>query len=376
MVSRRKRDEKPEEPLPPSILQRLVEEQETKSAEEEFLSDVAVLFCGAKRSGKTSIVDRFINPQKDEKDQPKPTVALEYKFARYASDTSASKVLAHIYDLGGDESNQGLATLALGPASVGNLVVCLVVDLSEPHSVVPSLEQWLSTLRQQVSTSLDQLSKTSPNGAKRVEAVEKAKMVPFAEHADGHSVRPFPVPLVIFGSKWDSLIADTDPEKRKSLCRALRHFAHVNGAALVFSSTKDKAAMNNVRGVLRQMLFGATSKTGLPENPQTDPSKPICIIGGKDSYQAIGAPGHGTGDKAWRDLIATLFPDPVPIHKGPKKTEAELVGDEMLKYPEASVDGMAEQRVEELNQYRRQVERNQRLASEGVDLGKPALAAA
>ncbi len=32
---------------------------------EESANDVAILFCGSKKSGKTSLVDRFINPTKD-----------------------------------------------------------------------------------------------------------------------------------------------------------------------------------------------------------------------------------------------------------------------------------------------------------------------
>lgn len=362
-MSRRKKEEKIEEPLGPSILQVLVEEQQQRSAEEEFSADVAALFCGPKRAGKTTLVDRFINPQKDEKDVPKPTVALEYKFARYASDTSTSKILAHVYDLGGDESNEVLVPIPVSAATVGNLVVSVVLDCSEPHNMLSSLNKWLDVLRAQVQKSLEALAQESPNGKHRVEVLTKARKDLYEEHADAATVNPFPLSLVIFAMKWDALGGDVDPEKRKNLARALRYYAHMNGASLVCCSLREKASMNAMRTVLRQLLFGVAPKAS-PE--QLDPAKPVCVTAGKDNFQSIGNP-PGSG---WANAIVRDFPDPNPSQKGAKKSESEMVGEEIVKFPEASIDSMVEQRIEELHQYRKQVERNQRLASEGVDAGK------
>ncbi|CAJ1360305.1 unnamed protein product [Effrenium voratum] len=111
------------------------------------------------------------------------------------------------------------------------------------------------------------------------------------------------------GAKWDVLAADADPEKRKNLCRALRHFALVHGAHLVLTSLKEKTSMNAMRSVLRQMLFGVAPKGGLPE--QLDHSKPICVAAGKDSVAGIGLPASGqASDRAWREYVQHLFPDP------------------------------------------------------------------
>lgn len=360
----------PEE-LDASILGKLVEEQALRSAEEEFSNDVTILFCGPKRSGKTSLIDRFINPTKDEKD-PKPTVALDYKFARYASDTSTSKVLAHIYDLGGEDGSiDSLASVPVSKATAGNLVVALTLDLAEPHSLLSSLERWLKLLQVHVSKSLDALSKESNAGAAHVQALQRSRAQLFEEHADRAVVNPFPVPLVIFATRWDVFVEQCDPEKRKNLCKALRHFAHVNGASLVMSSlaSKDKASLNNVRNFMRQLLFGVSAKGGLAL--EVEASKPISVFSSKDNIQNIGPPPGGqAGDKAWRDLCSAIFPDPQPAQRGGKKTEADQVGEELLKYTESSIDGMVEQRSDELQQYRKQVERNQRLASEGVDGSK------
>lgn len=43
-------------------------------------SSTTALFIGAKKAGKTTLIERFINPNKE--DPPKPTSALDYKFVR------------------------------------------------------------------------------------------------------------------------------------------------------------------------------------------------------------------------------------------------------------------------------------------------------
>lgn len=365
-ASRAKRkDGKGDEDFEHSILARLTKEYEQHAFSEESANDVAILFCGSKKSGKTSLVDRFINPTKDEKDIPKPTVALDYKFARYAAEGSTSKTLAHIYDLGGDDNNDELVAIPVSPATVSNLVLALIVDLSEPWTVLPTLDKWLPLLRQQSVKALQSLASESDAGARRVEASQARRQELFAAHPDASALNIFPVQLVIFGAKWDAFATGYDPEKRKVLCMALRHFAHVNGASLLFSSVGDKTAMNNVRGLLRQLLFGATVKGGLPE--QLDAAKPLCTLAGRDSLLAIGAPlGGSSNEQAWRQMVNQLFHDPTLMSKDGKKSESAQVSEELLKFPESSIDGMVEQRLEELVQYRRQVERNQRLASEGI----------
>lgn len=364
----RSRDrKKAEDDFEESILTKLVNEHQQKSAEEEFANDIAVLFCGMKKSGKTSLIDRFIKPDKDEKDQPKPTVALDYKFARYASETSTSKVLAHIYDLGGDENFEDLIRIAASKTQIGNIVLAVTLDMSEPQFVVPSLEKWLNLLHQQVESALQSLAQESQLGAKRVEALLKSRREAWEEHPDNAQVRPFPVPLVIFCTKCDVLLSETDPEKRKHLCKGLRFFAHTNGASLMFTSLRDKSTMNAMRSILRLLLFGVTPKGGVPE--QTDPSKPVSVLAGKDNLQSIGLPTSMRDNwKAFKEQASQMFPEAAAGQRGAaKKSEIDQVAEELLRFGESSIDGMVEQRQEELVQYRRQVERNQRLASEGVD---------
>jgi len=364
MSTRKKKEAAPREDFENSVLGRLVEEHKQLSLDEQFSSDIVMLACGMKRSGKTSIVDRFINPKKDDKDVPKPTVALDYKYARReAGEQDGKKMLAHIYDLGGDEGNENLVAIPVSPSTVGNLVVCIMIDLSEPGPALEVLHKWLEQLRAQVIQNLEILAKESSSGANRVAALEKARQDIFEENPDKESVKAFPCPIVIFGTKCDSL-ADVDPEKRRSLCHAMRYFAHVNGASLVFTSVKEKDGMVGARAVLRKLIFGVEAKSSHVD--QLDPAKPITVLAGKDSLEAIGKPhGAAAPDKAWRDIVKTYFPDTQTTQK--KDTACHKVQEELQRFPESSIDGMVAQRTMELDLYRRQVERNQRLASEGVE---------
>mmetsp|Transcript_76125 Transcript_76125/g.215282 ORF Transcript_76125/g.215282 Transcript_76125/m.215282 type:complete len:403 (-) Transcript_76125:90-1298(-) len=354
--------------LESSILARLTEEQQQqRGSEEDVASDATVLFCGMKKSGKTSLIDRFINPAKDEKDQPKATVALDYKFARYAAENSPTKITAHLYELGGGDSSDDLIAIPVSPGAVGNLVLAVTLDLSEPAGVLAALQKWLELLRNQLQKCYSSMAK-EVGGEKRVEALKSARKADYENHADKGQLNVFPVNLMIFCCKFDTFVSETDPEKRKHLCRALRYTAHTNGASLVFTSLKEKGSMNAVRGLLRQTLFGVAAKPKDLQD-QLEPSKPICVVAGKDSLQGIGAPsGAPSTEQGWHAFIASIFPEAQTMQKGgEKKGDGELVSEELSKYAETGVDGMVEQRLEELQQYRRQVERNQRLASEGVD---------
>ena len=62
---------------------------------------------------------------------------------------------------------------------------------------------------------------------------QKSKSNMDEEHPDKDIIRPFPLPLIILGGKYDEF-QNFDPEKKKIICKALRFFAHYRGASLQF----------------------------------------------------------------------------------------------------------------------------------------------
>lgn len=91
------------------------------------------LFVGQKQAGKTSLVTAFHNPSKD--DVPKPTVGLEYLFARRNAGTNQPKDIANIWELGGGARLSSLVSVPITPQTIANAVIIIVIDLSQVYVV-------------------------------------------------------------------------------------------------------------------------------------------------------------------------------------------------------------------------------------------------
>jgi dynein light intermediate chain 2 len=331
------------------------------AVKQEGGGESVVLFCDIRRSGKTSLASRFIDPDKDDKEGPRTTVALDYKFARYAKENSATKMIAHIYDLSGDADggvgDGTLLSVPISPKTVTTLVLALTVDLSQPQTVFPSLDQWLGVLKERVNAAIKELPKA------RAESMQSARAASFEQHPDRGSIDPFPVPLFIFANKWDLFVTEVDAEKRKNLCRGMRFISHVHGAHLVFTTIKEKESVKPMRRLLREYLFGDVPKGGQKEN--VDPSGPICVGAGKDSLQQIGPPTAGVPTlAAWQQAMARDFPDSSALaNKGGKKNPEAA---QFSEYRESAIDAVVQHRLEELKKHRQQIDRNARLASAGA----------
>lgn len=64
------------------------------------------------------------------------------------------KEVVHFYELGGGKELADLAAVPLTKESYNNIVYVVVVDLSDPSSLIESLEFWLKKIRDFVRTFL------------------------------------------------------------------------------------------------------------------------------------------------------------------------------------------------------------------------------
>jgi len=62
------------------------------------------------------------------------------------------------------------------------------------------------------------------------------------------------ISVLIIAHKADTFF-DKEPEMKKIMGKTLRFLAHTNGAGLVYTSTSDKASLNNLRRILNQLLY-------------------------------------------------------------------------------------------------------------------------
>eukprot|EP00002_Diphylleia_rotans_P022270 TRINITY_DN4361_c0_g1_i4.p1 TRINITY_DN4361_c0_g1~~TRINITY_DN4361_c0_g1_i4.p1 ORF type:complete len:135 (+),score=18.76 TRINITY_DN4361_c0_g1_i4:55-459(+) len=72
---------------------------EAGAKELESRREINVLFLGARNSGKTTLINRFLKKAGTKDEAVKPTTALDYRFARRTGN-DASKEVAHIWELG------------------------------------------------------------------------------------------------------------------------------------------------------------------------------------------------------------------------------------------------------------------------------------
>lgn len=284
---------------PPTIFDMLLQRQKDVVRPLESYS----LFVGPKGGGKSSLL-ALLQPAGAVRETPKPTVALEYVFARRSKNTSTLKDVAHIWELGGGMKGDGVAELVGVPITTARLptaVLAIVLDLSKPQNVVPACLDWLKMLRVHIKARLDDLRTSgSSDAAWELEAkAREAFQVVWKKkhkkenHPDTRNVDPCAVPLVIVASKWDAIKDEGNPLARdrlglKALCQVLRFLAHQNGATLVFTSSKDKQLNKQFRSLLSFTLFHKTDKAMRTEK---SPDKAIYIPRGGDTFDELLAAG-------------------------------------------------------------------------------------
>lgn len=211
---------------------------------------------------------------------------------RSAAVPNQPKDVAHIWELGGGAQLAALASVPLTPRTLSRAVLALVVDLSQPQNLAHALGLWLNLLRHRCDACVSVLRQTDPAAADALLAAASARAVGTTanggEHPDKHLVKPFPVPLLIIGSKLDTL-KDRDSHDKKLVCCFLRFVAHAHGAALLTVGAKDKASQGNLRSTLTGLLLpsasgGASSKAARKE---TSYDKPLVLAAGGDSFEDV-----------------------------------------------------------------------------------------
>ncbi|XP_052769015.1 cytoplasmic dynein 2 light intermediate chain 1-like [Mya arenaria] len=322
------------------------DQDDGKNAEEKNL-----FIVGAKNSGKTSIILRFL----ERNEAPKPTVALEYTYARRSKGHNMAKDIGHIWELGGGTWLSKLMDIPLNADTLENGAVMICVDLSKPEEIWFTLESLLASSRARIEAAIADARQDNP-GIR--EALQKRALARVGEdHADRNMLDPFPVPLVIVGTKYD-LFQDMDSEKRKVICKSLRFVAHTNGAVLQFFSTKIEQLVQKARAVITNHLFGTIPSKVL----QTEYNKPLMVPVGLDSLQAIGNVPLSDKDVGrvnarnpvdlWKHCFTSYFPQ--TNTDNPSKVEDPSKDP---KYAEPAIDTLRAQKEEELERYRRQSER-------------------
>ncbi|XP_033873632.3 cytoplasmic dynein 2 light intermediate chain 1 [Acipenser ruthenus] len=335
-----------------------VQSRETEGSRETEVGERAVFFMGNKSGGKTSIILRCL----DRDEAPKPTLALEYTFGRRARGHNTPKDIAHFWELGGGTSLSDLIQIPITTDNVRSLSVVVVLDLSKPSDLWLTMEKLLQVTGAQVDKVFTELVKSDTKANKETRQ-RGARTLP-KDYPDRELIDPFPVPLLIIGSKFD-IFQDFDSEKRKVICKTLRFIAHYHGASLVFTSSKTESLMSKTRSLINHLAFG----TERGKSVSLDQNKPLLIPAGMDSLGQIGSPPASDADigklqaktplDLWKKVYERLFP---PQSTSTLKDIKDPAKDP--QYSEPEIDAMRAQKDQELEQYKRNASKSWK----GMDL--------
>ncbi|XP_067900245.1 cytoplasmic dynein 2 light intermediate chain 1 [Heterodontus francisci] len=330
-----------------AVAQVLQKNEEKENEEDLEVRERSVFFLGNKSGGKTTIILRFL----DRDEVPKPTLALEYTFGRRAKGHNTPKDIAHFWELGGGTSLSDLAQIPITVESIRTLSIVLVLDLSKPNDLWPNMEKLLIVTRNHINTAINELGKKDSIDVNNIK--QRTWKTLQRNHPDWELIDPFPIPLVIIGSKYD-IFQDFESEKRKVICKTLRFVAHYYGASLLFFSNKAESMISKMRAILNHLAFGTDRSKAI----SIEHNKPLFVPAGLDSLSQIGSPPAAEVDLGkinarnpidlWKKVYARLF----PTENTNKLKDIEDPAKDP-QYAEPEVDAMRIQKDQELEQYKR-----------------------
>jgi len=335
-----------------------IKERDGRGKEKVADEERSILIAGSKEGGKSSIILRFLDRLQD---VPKPTMALEYTFARKPHTNNVGKDIVHLWELGGGTFLTKMVDSVINASTLRQMSCVIVVDLSKPRELWHTLFSVLDDIKARIERILsDLLAKDSS----LPQYLRKKAIARIGEdHPDKDVLDPLPVPLVILGTKYD-LFQDIAPEHRKLICKTLRFVAHMNGASLHFTSDKDEPLVKNCKALMNHLAF----KSGTIRSNCLDHDKPLLVAAGHDFLEKVGAPtmAADVGKVSarnpldlWRAAYEQFFP---PDMEARQRDLTDPAAD--ATYAEAAVDDMRAQKNDVLERYRKQAERRARQLAE------------
>ncbi len=331
----------------------LLEESETarrQHNQQQLQPDI--LLVGDKHAGKTTLLNQLTSRTNTADDAtPKPTTALEYRYARHtsldATGAGAAPNVANLWELAGGTQLADLLHVVLTPSRLARCSIAITLNMGAPGDALATLLFWLDALRRRIDAILAELRVSDAGAADAFEARLAAEWV---DHADADAVRPIGLPVVVFAHKWDEFEASFgESELRKLATRALRHFCHMSGASLLCTKSKDRTTMGAACTVLNHYAFG----TPALESMQIDHSRPVVAIAGKDSLASIGRPPRvdgasaSTADEGWKVAYEVTFPS-----SGGADKASDISAVDSEKFSEEAVDLLRRQRKDDVDRLR------------------------
>eukprot|EP01036_Dinobryon_divergens_P024302 gene24302-32738_t len=215
-------------------------------------SSTALVFVGDLASGKSTLIQTFLKPSVNTKDAPKPTIALDYNFARRTS--NGVKSVANIWEVGGDLVEPRLIEIGITKGNFATSTVICVCDLSKPQNVLSSVLRSLEAVEEIAAERAAELKAVNVNA---LNDLREFNFSPYKDHPDSAKVKPLDVSVFIIGNKFDLFTKSVKPAERRAVMQVLRFVAHYFGAGIltVSGTSSDSSVKELYRSLLTNLCF-------------------------------------------------------------------------------------------------------------------------
>lgn len=250
----------------------------------------------------------MINSFLDRNEPVRPTLALEYSFARRtnSSGQSSQKLIANIWELGSLANSNQLIDVPIKSHGLRHFSAIIMLNLLEPAQLLTDLESSLHGLKESISNFYS-------DGEIRQFKDNILKEGSFREHPDVNTLEIMPCTTIVVGGMYDKFENQVDPEVKKHVVRFLRSVSHTLGASLIFYSTKIPSLSKTIRDVMNNLSFAS------PQNPfrshKTDHNEPVLISHFSDSWEKIGVTPSNS------ERIAITFSSQIQQNKSKESRE-------------------------------------------------------
>lgn len=165
---------------------------------------------------------------------------------------------------------------------------CVSYDVAAPPQAV----------RQHVDKATTQL-KSMASGKAELQATIQRSAEIWERHEDSGKVRPMGIAVLILAHKWDEFeAAFPESDYKKLACKALRYYAHLNGASLACAQHKDK----QVRAVATRSSTGHPHHSARHHQSRTHAAAALHIPQSCNGSKGTAPPAGVTGrddERAW-----------------------------------------------------------------------------
>ncbi|KAK4469259.1 hypothetical protein MN116_006576 [Schistosoma mekongi] len=305
-------------------------------------AETTIIFAGNKGSGKSTIINRFL----ERNESPKPTLALDYTYGRKGIGNFLTKAVSQIWELGGGLKLSDLLGVVITPNNILSLHLILVIDLSKPEELWDTVDTLLNSVSARVDQMLNRLYQKNITRIQNTFKANLRKRIP-SNHPDIELLNPFPLPLTVLGTKYD---------------------------ILMFCSVKDDGLLKKIKAYLNHIAFDGKDLC----DAQMETGKPLMIPVGVDSFSNIGTPPNVDMEierltvksplEMWKNAFCSKFPQKSALTTSfNNRTDPS----KDLQYSESLVDSALKVKHEELESKLHQNERHilnllEQITSEGI----------